>query len=369
MNYELRDKSQLNRGVVLVHDSITQLGGAERVVSVFHEMFPESSFYTLVFDQKYEKDFYEWDIHTTFLQSFYKLVPGFKWLLPFLPLAIRAIKFPKETKIILSSSSLFLKALRKPKSVVHVQYCHTPPRFLWTDREYIKQEVPWYLRFLVYPVLWLMRAWDRRASDTVDVYIANSVEVQKRIKKFYGRDSVVVYPPVNTHFWQVTTQKQGYFLLAGRLQAHKGNELIIEIFNELGLSLHVVGTGRQADYLRSIAKPNIIFLGRISDEGLRDEYSGAIGYIYPQMEDAGLMPVEAAACGTATLGLGAGGSLETIVPGVTGEHFSKQDKEEIKQKILEWNYRKYSLEGLREHALKFSKEEFKKKILKVLSVV
>ncbi len=164
----------------------------------------------------------------------------------------------------------------------------------------------------------------------------------------------------------MTNQKGDYFLLAGRLQAHKRNALMVEIFNELGLPLHVVGKGRQESFLRSIAKPNITFLGRISDEQLRDEYSGALDFIYPQIEDFGLMPLEAAACGTATLAYGKGGALETVIPGVTGELFGSYDKEKIKQLIVNWQPQKYSTDALRSQAEKFSKEKFKQQILEFI---
>jgi glycosyltransferase involved in cell wall biosynthesis len=175
-------------------------------------------------------------------------------------------------------------------------------------------------------------------------------------------------------------------LLAGRLQAHKNNELVIKIFNELGLPLHVAGTGRQENYLKSMAKSNITFLGRVSDEDLRAQYSGALGLIYPQLEDFGLMPLEVACCGTATLAYGKGGVLETVVPGVTGELFGTDDvarpfmgwsenmaadksaryKYQIKQLILSWNPQKYKFDDLRAQAEKFSKEKFKQAVLKFL---
>jgi glycosyltransferase involved in cell wall biosynthesis len=178
----------------------------------------------------------------------------------------------------------------------------------------------------------------------------------------YHRTSTVIHAPVDTEFWKPTIVKKDYFLIVGRLQAHKGNEIIIKIFNDLGLPLHVVGTGRQAGYLKNLAKANIVFLGRVSDEQLRDEYCGALGVIYPQIEDFGLVPLEAAACGTATLAYGKGGALETIIPGVTGELFESYDENQIKNLILNWQPQKYSIENLRQQAEKFGKEKFKENI-------
>ena len=207
-----------------------------------------------------------------------------------------------------------------------------------------------------------MTKWDTQGSKRVNIFIANSKEVQKRIAEVYRRDSEVIYPAIDTDFWKPTILKQEYFLVAGRLQAHKRIDFIIKCFNELGLPLHVVGTGRQESYLRSISKHNIKFLGRIPDEKLRDEYSGASGFIYPQMEDFGLMPLEAAACGTPTLAFARGGALETVIPGKTGELFESYDQEKIKEIILNWLPAKYQPEELKNQALKFSKDTFKKRI-------
>jgi glycosyltransferase involved in cell wall biosynthesis len=350
--------------IVLAHDSFTQLGGAEKVVGVLHEIFPGAPVYAVVFDKKLEEKYKDWNIRVSWLQKIYNAYPHFQYLLPLIPWAVGSIDI-KEGALLLSSSSGFIKAIHKPANSVHINYCHTSTRFLWSDFDYIQQEVPLLLRPFATVFLKWMKGWDYKAAQRIDFFIANSKEVQKRIKQYYNRDSVVIYPPIDTEFWKVagTPQKQPYFLLAGRLQAHKKNDLIIEIFNELGLPLHVVGTGRQEAYLKSIAKPNITFYGRVSDEDLREQYTHAQGFIYPQIEDAGLMPLEAASCGTATIGIAKGGSLETIIPGITGDLFEDYDKEKIKKIITQWQANKYQVDKLQAHAEKFSKEKFKKQII------
>jgi glycosyltransferase involved in cell wall biosynthesis len=192
----------------------------------------------------------------------------------------------------------------------------------------------------------------------VDYFIANSHEVQQRIKRFYHRDSIIIYPYADTEFWHHTGEKRNYFLIAGRLQAHKDNEVIVRAFNELGRELHVVGTGSQDPYLRSIAKDNVKFLGRLDDEGLRDQYSSAQAFIYPPYEDFGIMPLEAAACGTPTLGLARGGSLEVIIPGVTGELLPEITVGSIKQVVRQWDASRYDQAKLQAHAAQFSKQVF-----------
>lgn len=392
--------------LVLAHDSLTQLGGAERVFIEMAELFPEAPIYVLVADEKVVSQLpqqVQRRIVTTKLQWLYKLYPKFQHLLPFIPFMLWITRLP-ECDVLLSSSSAFAKGFRKPKGSRHINYCHTPTRFLWTDREYIVQEVPWLVRLPARIFLRWMKWWDLRAAKNVDFFLANSVEVQQRVEKYYDRTSEVVYPFVDTEFWKPTSPPVipakagihtglatsdadlsgsqvgeldpriceddktggGYFLIAGRLHAHKHNDLVVEVCTQLGLPLHVVGSGRDEAHLKSIAGPTVTFLGRVTDEKLREEFSGARAYIYPQLEDFGLMPVEAASCGTPTIGIDEGGSRETIVPGVTGEWFSKGSKEELKGLLEHFNESKYSVEVLRKHAEQFSKEIFRKKIEKVV---
>lgn len=347
--------------IALAHDSFTQLGGAERVVEALHELYPEAPVFTLVLDKKLKDKYSSWDIRTSWLQIFYNLIPKLQYLLAFIPFAVSSLNFDGYD-VVLSSSSGFIKNIKIPKTAIHINYCHTPTRFLWINKDYLNQEAPAIIKPIVKLILNWMQKWDFQGAQRVNHFIANSKEVHDRITSVYQRTSTLVHAGVDTNFWQPTKQKQDYFLLAGRLQAHKNNELIIEVFNELGLPLHVVGTGRQEDYLRSIAKPNIRFFGRVSDEYLRDQYSGALAFLYPQVEDFGLMPLEAAACGTATIAYAKGGALETVVSGITGELFESYDKEKIKSLIKNWEAQKYQTDALKAQAAKFSNEGFKRKI-------
>ncbi len=346
----------------LVHDSFTQMGGAERVIEELHKIYPSSPIYTLVLDRKFKDKYKSWDIRTSWLQVLYNFIPQLKFFLPLIPLVVSSFNLERYD-VVISSSSGFVKNIKLSKNVVHINYCHTPTRFLWCDNNYTKQEVPNFLRGAVTLFLKWMKKWDYRGAQRVTYFIANSKEVQKRIRNHYNRGSEVIYPGVNLDFWKPTREKQDYFLLAGRLQAHKKNALIVEIFSELDLQLHIVGTGRQEKYLKSISGPNIKFLGAVDDEKLRDEYSSALALIYPQVEDFGLIPIEAAACGTATIAYAKGGSLETIIQGQTGELFDSYDKNEIKQIFKNWDIAKYNLIQLRLHAEKFDRNIFREKLL------
>jgi glycosyltransferase involved in cell wall biosynthesis len=225
-------------------------------------------------------------------------------------------------------------------------------------------------------ILFLLKKWDIRKATSVDHYIANSKEVQARIKNIYGRESELIYPFVDTSFWKPEPKElvptKPYFLIAGRLQYAKGLDVVVEAFNEISTQyeLHVVGSGRYEKALKEIVKnSNIKFLGRLSDEDLRKEFSSAEGYIYPQLEDFGIMPLEAAACGTPTIGLKAGGSLETIEPGLTGELYKEITKDLLLHILPAWEKEKYSKDYLMAHASKFSKEKFTEQLTKFVELV
>lgn len=350
--------------VAIVHDSFTQMGGAERVVEALHELFPDAPVYVLVMDKNLKGSFAGWDIRTSWLQIIYNFIPKFQWLFLFIPLALYSFDF-SGYDVVISSSSGFAKNIHVPKTTVHINYCHTPTRFLWTDGDYVNQELTGFsklFRPLARVIIRWMKTWDYARAQQVTHFIANSQEVQKRIMAFYGRTSTVIHPFINLPMWHSEGKQGNYFLLAGRLQPHKHNEFIVNIFNKLGLPLHVVGEGRHKKYLQSIAAPNIKFFGRVSDEELRRKYSGALAFIYPQLEDFGLMPLEAAACGTPTLAFGKGGSLETIIAGQTGEFFYEYSENTVSDMVRHWSKLKYENHTLVNHAKQFSKEKFKDKL-------
>lgn len=348
--------------IVLAHDSFTQLGGAERVVAELAAMYPDAPIFTLVADEKIvtAMGIAPSRIKTTWLQGLYKLFGTFQWLFPLAPLALATSRVP-DADVIISSSSAFIKGLRKGKAV-HINYCHTPTRFLWIDPQHAYKEIPHLLHPLAKLMFGWLKIWDLRAARRVDAFIANSKEVVQRIKDCYKRDSELIYPFIDTEFWQPSRPKQSYFLVAGRLQYGKGLDVIIEAAKQLDLPLHVAGTGRYEPALRSMAGKQTRFLGRISDEELRDEYSGARAFIYPQVEDFGLMPLEAASCGAPTIGLAKAGSLETILPGVTGELLAEFSIDTLRDALKKIDNSNLDIAAMQQHVQKFAKSEFGSKI-------
>jgi glycosyltransferase involved in cell wall biosynthesis len=351
--------------VILAHDSYTQYGGAERVFEGMHEMYPDSNVYTLVVDKRLQKHMQGWKVKTSLLQKLYNWYGNLQHLFGLIPFVLPFLKLEKAD-LLLSSSSAYLKGLKKPQGLKHINYCHTPTRFIWSDHAYALGEVNLLLRPFARIYLWWLKKWDFKAAQTVDVFVASGKEVQNRIKQFYGRDSEIVHPFINTDYWKPTRQKGDYFLIAGRLTPYKDYDKVILAFNELNWPLHVIGTGRYENYLRSIAGPNVTFLGNVDDESLRFQYSGAKGFLYPQLEDFGMMPLEAACCGTASLGLAKGGSLETIIPEKTGELLEKVDIASLISALKVWDQNKYNQETLIAHGQSFGKAEFQRKLKAII---
>jgi glycosyltransferase involved in cell wall biosynthesis len=268
-----------------------------------------------------------------------------------------------EYDVVLSDASSFAKGI-KPGNFLHICYCHTPTRFLWTEEEAYLQSTkyPFYVKWLARPVLGWLKRWDYRAAQWPYLYIANSVNVKNRIQKYYDRDSMVIPPPVDTEFFAPQGERRDYFFAASRLEPYKKIDLIIRAFNELGWPLKVAGTGTDLEYLKKIAEPNIEFVGRVDDHQLRQMYSECRAFVFAAEEDAGIMVLEAQACGAPVIAYGAGGSLETVVPGKTGEFFVPQTQSALFQVLQRFDSTKYSPQSIREHALQFDKQIFKTRI-------
>jgi len=348
--------------IALAHDSITQLGGAERVVDAFHEIYPNAPLFVLVFDKKLKEYYQEWTIVSSPLQHLYDLVGKLQPLLPFIPFSLRFFDF-SEFDVLLSSSSAFAKGIKIPKNVIHINYCHTPARFIWMDADkYLNEEVPGILRPLAKLFLKHFKKWDYVAAQRVNYFIANSQNTKEHIKKYYHRESIVIHPCVDDAYFYPTTAKEDYFLMAGRLQHHKRGDLVIEAFNKSGLPLKVAGTGRALESLKAKANKNIEFLGRVSDDELRDLYSSAKAFIFPQEEDFGIMPLEAMACGTPVIAYGKGGALETVIDGKTGIFFYEQNAGSLLVALDKFNSLNFYAEDLFARSMEFSKETFKVKI-------
>lgn len=357
--------------VALVHDHLAQDGGAERVLMVFKEMFPEAPIFTLLIDKNHTNPFFkDKDIRTSFLQKIPLGIKKYQWWLALMPLATEGHNL-MEYDLIISSTSAFSKGVITSPSSVHVCYCHTPTRFLWTDtytyveglkvNPLVKAILPFTLRKL--------RQWDRLAADRVDFFIANSQTVKTRIKKYYSRDSEVIYPPVDIANFYISTKHKKYYLAGGRLVPYKKLDLVVKAFSRLGMPLKIFGVGPEMKHLKSLAKSNIKFLGRVSDEQKRHLYANCLAYLNPQEEDFGITAIEAMASGRPVIAYKSGGATETIIAGQTGEFFEEQWWEELADQVIRFDNTKYDPYFIRSHAINFSVANFRVKINNMLASI
>ncbi|MGE5392409.1 MAG: glycosyltransferase [Candidatus Saccharibacteria bacterium] len=349
--------------VALIHDVLNQLGGAEKVLKNFLEIWPDATIHTVFYDEaKTGAEFKNFSKKVSPLDKFPLSHSHPRLFVTLLPIAFGRFKFD-DYDLVFSDSSAFAKFANAGEKL-HICYCHTPTRFLWTEPNYLKrQSYPEVLKWLGSLFMPYLRRRDFAAAQRPDFFIANSVNVQNRIRKFYHRDSVVIPPPVDTGaFRPAGGSKSDYYFVASRLEPYKKIELVIQAFNKLGLPLKVAGSGTIIEQLRAMAGNNIEFLGRVSDVELKRRYSEAKAFIFPAEEDAGIMVLEAQACGTPVIAYGAGGALETVIEGVTGEFFREQTAESLEQVVRRFEPAKYDPLKIRENALKYDKSIFQQRI-------
>ncbi|AAK81011.1 glycosyltransferase involved in cell wall biosynthesis [Clostridium acetobutylicum] len=355
--------------VALVHDWLTNMGGAERVIINLKEIYKEAPIYTSLYNpDKLDDELRNIDVRTSFLQKPKNIKRGHQKLLPFMPMAFESFDL-NEYDIVLSSCSSCAKGVVTNPNTMHVCYCHTPMRYAW--EYYYEYADEWGLnklkgKLLKY-VMNYIRLWDGVSSKRVDYYIANSQNVAKRIWKHYKRESVVIHPPVRCKLFDISDVNEEYFLIVSRLVPYKRIDLAVEVFNELGLPLVVIGGGKDLDRLKNMAKDNIKFLGRQSDEVIKEYYSKCRAFIFPGEEDFGITPLEAQASGRPVIAYGKGGALETVVSGVTGVFFKEQTVDSLKSAVNEFEKINFDKSVIRRHAEEFDEEIFKKKIREYLS--
>lgn len=350
--------------VALVHDYLVDAGGAERVLEVFHQLYPEAPVYTSIFDPKTTFScFSEMDVRTSFLQHIIKSKRHYKWLLPLYSLAFEKFDF-SGYDVILSSSSAWAKGVITPPNVCHISYCYSPMRFAWSFNEYIEREnFPKFLKRILPLVVALLKRWDVVSSRRVDYFIAISKPTANKIEKIYGRKTTIIYPPVRcSDFDPNDSAVKDWFLVVSRLAPYKRVDVTIQAFNRLRLPLVVVGEGRDRKSLEKMAGPTIRFTGSVVGKELKTYYSSCRALILASKEDFGLTPLEAQASGRPVIAYAAGGALETVVEGVTGTFFHEQTPESLITTVKNFDRFKFDSKKIRKHAEKFDVEVFKRKI-------
>lgn len=346
--------------VAIIHDWLTNMGGAERVILALHEIFPEAPVFTMVHNPaKLPPEFANIDIRTSFIQKLPWAKTGYQRYLPLMPVAAEQFDL-SEYDVVISSSHACAKGVITRPETLHICYCYTPMRYAWfLYHEYMRlEQVSPLKRLLIPPLMSYLRMWDRLAADRVDDFIAISTGVSHRIKKYYRRDSSLIFPPVDTGYYTPAETVDDYFLVVSRLVAYKRVDLAVEAFNRLGLPLVIIGDGPELDKLRRMAKPNIRVMGRLSDEETRIYYARCKAFIFPGEEDFGITPVEAQAAGRPVIAYGAGGTLDTVKKGVTGEFFYPQTAEALAAAVAAFEPGRYDPQVIRKHAEGFDTRKF-----------
>jgi len=371
--------------VALVHDWLTGMRGGEKVLEIFCQLFPEATLFTLLHRPGSVSSIIEkMPIKTSFVQRFpfsQKIYP--KYLL-FFPTAIEQFDL-NEFDLVISSSHCVAKGVVTPPETCHICYCLSPMRYAWEMyHSYFfnnhsgilnKTLIPFFMNYL--------RSWDERSSQRVDYFVAISNYIKNRIEKHYRRSSDVIYPPVNTDFFQLSHKSEDYFLVVSALVPYKRIDLAISAFNVLKFPLVIIGEGPEENNLKKMAARNIIFLPWQSKEKLKEYYSNCQALIFPGEEDFGIVPVEAQACGKPVIAYAKGGAKETVegilvseetqkLPKSAGQKLSglffyPQTKEALLEAVKSFQKMEFEPTFIRKNSLKFDQKLFKEKISKYIS--
>jgi glycosyltransferase involved in cell wall biosynthesis len=348
------------RDVVLAHDYLLVMRGAERTFAAIADLYPSAPIFTLLYDEQGTAGrFAGRAITTSLLQRVGATQSGFRRLLPLYPWAVERLQ-PPPCELVLSSSSAFAHGLRVPAGAVHVCYCHAPFRYGWYEEERALDETAAMLRPLLRAQLARMRRWDLRASARVHAYIANSALTRERISRYYGRESVVIHPPVETHRF-TPGQAGDSLLVVSELVPHKRVRLALEAARRARVPICVAGSGPDSAALRA-AFPEVEFLGRVGDDELAQLYARARALVAPAIEEFGIAAVEAQAAGRPVIAAAAGGALETVLDGRTGRLARPDDIDAFAAAIEELDKLDFKPQDAVENAERFSLRSFGEKL-------
>jgi glycosyltransferase involved in cell wall biosynthesis len=356
--------------IALVHDYLTQKGGAERVFELLCQRFPDADIFTSLYDPEHTIDLGERVIHTTPLQNLPGATKYFRLLAPFYYPAFRALNL-QDYDLIISSSSSFAKAVHKRPDAKHICFCHNVTRFLWDTQTYLRGYRKYQLFYPIFQSIFEhMRRLDLEYAEEPDIYVANSTTVADRIRRIYGRQAITIHYPINEAKFILSEQKEDFCLVSTRLMSYKRVDILVEAFNWLGWALLVIGEGPQRKYLESKALPNVQFLGHVSDAERAYLMAKAQFVLTAALEDYGLVPIEANISGTPAITYGAGGALDTQIAGLTGLFFKRQTPDAVQAALLEaskigWNYAQ-----IRDYALNhFTEAVFFQKVDRLIEQV
>ena len=368
--------------VALVHDWLTGMRGGEKVLEVFCELFPDAHLYTLLHNKGSLCHTIErMDIRTSFIQKLPFIRGKYRNLLPIFPAAIERFDL-RGYDLVLSSSHCVAKGVITGSNTLHVCYCFTPMRYIWDmyDQYFAGERSDTITRFSISFVLNYLRKWDIASSKRVNKFVAISKYIADRIKRNYGRESDIIFPPVDCSYFKPVSANGDFYLMVSPLSPNKRVDIGINAFNKLGLPLKVIGSGQEEKKLRKMANKNVELMGWQSDETVRNHYTACKALIFPGVDDFGIVPLEAQACGKPIIAYGKGGALETIVPlntdkldvkgengqsrNATGLFFYEQTPESLAQAVKKFEDVKgsFNCRVIRKNAESFDRAIFKDNI-------
>jgi len=350
--------------IAIVHDWLVTNAGAEKVLRTILKIYPDADIFSIVdflSDEERNEVLFGKRATTSFMQYLPYARKHFRNYLPLFPKAIESFDVASYD-LIISSSWAFAKGVKTYKHQRHVCYCHTPIRYAWDLYDGYIADLKQPKKFIVQQVLKSIQTWDLKTSQNITDFIANSSLVQERIQKTYSRESTIIHPPVDTSTFTLNEQKEDYYFTASRLVPYKKTKLIVEAFNINKKPLVVAGKGEELEEIKSIAKSNITVLGYIDDKTMRSHMQRAKAFVFAALEDFGIIPVEAMACGTPVIAYGKGGILDTVIDGKTGIFFEQQTIESINQAVEKFESLSFNHRAISRHAQNFSTEIFKNKL-------
>lgn len=348
--------------LALVHDWLNQIGGAEDVLETLVEMFPGAPVHTSMYwSEKMPPAYRGWDIRTTWMDRLPSVYQHHQPYLPFYPVAFGGLDL-SSYDLVLSNKSGFCHGVRTGDTP-HVCYCLAPTRYVWDFDSYAAREaISPPLKLLARPLVAILRRWDYQAAQRVDHFVAISGEIQDRIRRYYGRDSVVIYPPVNTARFAPTAAREDYYLIVSRLIPYKRIDLAVRAFNQLELPLVIAGDGRDREVLEALAGPTITFLGYVPDEELPELFARCRAYVLPGIEDFAIAPVQAQAAGRPVIACGAGGVLDTVIEGETGAFFREMAPEPLADTVRAFDPDAMDPEACMRNAARFDSGVFREQL-------
>ncbi len=349
--------------VALVHDALNQYGGAERVLEQVKAVYPNAPLFVPLWDpSRMPKSYAAWDVRPSWLDRVPFARTKHRLMLPLYPNAIESLDL-RGYDVVVGSSFGFAHGVLTDPGTLHVNYCHSPGRFLWDYHRYAERErLGRPARMLLSTMLTQLRQWDLAAAERPDAWIATSRLVQDRIRKFYRKPSVIIPPPVDVSRFDCGNGEGGYYLMLMRLVGWKRPDIAVEACTRLGLNLVVAGDGRETAALRAIAGPTVRFVGRVDDAGMRPLYAGCRAFILPAEEDFGVTPLEAMASGRPVIAYGRGGALDTVLSGVTGVFFHEQTASSLADALSRFEPHDYDPAAIRAHAMQFDNNVFRQRL-------